>query len=212
MLLRPSNTLLLDEPTNHLDLDSKEVLLDALSDYGGTLIFVSHDRYFVERLATRIVEVADGKATLYPGTYTECLWSKERGTAPVPDPTIASRTHPPAHRTSAPAHRTAPVAPVAPVAPDYYARKRESAERRKREQARKALVTRIADIESRIAEREAAIKELETVMATPGFYDHPEQVKPAADRHQALMWEVGELLAQWEMLQGEVEHQTASES
>ena len=78
MLLRPSNTLLLDEPTNHLDIDSKEVLLDALADYGGTLIFVSHDRYFVERLATKIVEVGDGKATLYPGTYEAFLWSKEQ--------------------------------------------------------------------------------------------------------------------------------------
>src|SRR5262249_8563844 len=62
MLLRPSNTLLLDEPTNHLDLDSKDVLLDALADYGGTLIFVSHDRYFVERLATKIIEVGHGEA------------------------------------------------------------------------------------------------------------------------------------------------------
>ena len=61
MLLRPSNTLLLDEPTNHLDIDSKEVLLDALVDYGGTLIFVSHDRYFVERLATKIIDVGEGK-------------------------------------------------------------------------------------------------------------------------------------------------------
>ena len=77
MLLRPSNTLLLDEPTNHLDLDSKEVLLDALVDYGGTLIFVSHDRYFVERLATKIIEVGNGTAVMYPGTYREFLWHKE---------------------------------------------------------------------------------------------------------------------------------------
>ena len=69
MLLRPSNTLLLDEPTNHLDLDSKDVLLDALEDYGGTLIFVSHDRYFVEKLATKIIEVGHGEAAVYPGTY-----------------------------------------------------------------------------------------------------------------------------------------------
>ncbi len=77
MLLRPSNALLLDEPTNHLDLDSKEVLLDALVDYGGTLIFVSHDRYFVERLATKIIEIGHGTATVYPGTYKEFLWHKE---------------------------------------------------------------------------------------------------------------------------------------
>src|SRR3954464_4934608 len=76
MLLRPSNTLLLDEPTNHLDLDSKEVLLDALVDYGGTLIFVSHDRYFVERLATKIIEIGNGTAIAFPGTYKEFLYDK----------------------------------------------------------------------------------------------------------------------------------------
>ena len=66
MLLRPSNTLLLDEPTNHLDLDSKDVLLDALEDYGGTLIIVSHDRYFVEKLATKIIEIGHGEARRLP--------------------------------------------------------------------------------------------------------------------------------------------------
>ena len=79
MLLRPSNTLLLDEPTNHLDLDSKDVLLEALEDYGGTLIIVSHDRYFVEKLATKIIEIGHGHALVYPGTYKEFLWHKEHG-------------------------------------------------------------------------------------------------------------------------------------
>ena len=67
MLLRPANTLLLDEPTNHLDLDSKDVLLDALEDFGGTLIFVSHDRYFVDKLATKMIEIGRGGASVYPG-------------------------------------------------------------------------------------------------------------------------------------------------
>ena len=86
MLLRPSNTLLLDEPTNHLDLDSKEVLLDALVDYGGTLVFVSHDRYFVERLATKVIEVGNGGVLVYPGTYKEFLWHKEHPDVPQAQP------------------------------------------------------------------------------------------------------------------------------
>ena len=89
MLLRPSNVLLLDEPTNHLDLDSKEVLLDALVDYGGTLVFVSHDRYFVERLATKIVEITGGDAVVYPGTYKEFLWHKEHPQQELQDGRIA---------------------------------------------------------------------------------------------------------------------------
>src|SRR5687767_15939147 len=90
MLLIPSNTLLLDEPTNHLDLDSKDILLEALEDYGGTLIFVSHDRYFVERLATKIVEIGHGDAVVYPGTYKEFLYSKEqRGRATSSTPASA---------------------------------------------------------------------------------------------------------------------------
>jgi ATP-binding cassette subfamily F protein 3 len=79
MLLTASNVLLLDEPTNHLDLDSKEVLKDALEDYGGTLVFVSHDRYFVDSLATKVIEVGGGEAPLYPGGYEDFLyWKRQR--------------------------------------------------------------------------------------------------------------------------------------
>jgi len=84
MLLTASNVLLLDEPTNHLDLDSKEVLLDALDAYGGTLVFVSHDRYFVDKLATKVIEVGGGEAPLYPGGYEDFVyWKKQREAGPL---------------------------------------------------------------------------------------------------------------------------------
>jgi len=202
MLLRPSNTLLLDEPTNHLDIDSKEVLLDALMDYGGTLIFVSHDRYFVEKLATKIIEVGEGKATLYPGTYEAFLWSKEHAGAEGAKSAGGAEVR--SARAVAP-RTAAPSAPLAPSAPSYEDRKRDTAEKRKRERAHKALQDRLAEMEARIADREKQIKELETAMSAPDFYGDHEKSKPVLDRHQALMWEVGELLAQWEMLQAESE-------
>ncbi len=78
MLLVPSSLLLLDEPTNHLDIDSKEVLLDALLDYHGTIVFVSHDRYFIDRLAAKVVEVGNAGILSYPGGYEEFLEWKQR--------------------------------------------------------------------------------------------------------------------------------------
>ena len=79
MLLRPPNFLLLDEPTNHLDMRAKDVLLEALRKYSGTVVFVSHDRYFIDNLATRIFEIGNGEIHDYPGNYEEYLWQKEGG-------------------------------------------------------------------------------------------------------------------------------------
>jgi len=81
MLQQPSNFLLLDEPTNHLDIRAKDVLLQALQDYTGTVVFVSHDRYFIDKLATRIFEIADGNVNVYPGNYEDYLWRKQGGQA-----------------------------------------------------------------------------------------------------------------------------------
>src|ERR1700716_3544387 len=77
MLLHPANFLLLDEPTNHLDLRAKDVLLEALMKYTGTVVFVSHDRYFIDKLATRVFEIGEGKVEIYPGNYEDYLWRKQ---------------------------------------------------------------------------------------------------------------------------------------
>ncbi len=244
MLLKPSNVLLLDEPTNHLDLDSKEILLEALATYGGTLVFVSHDRYFVDRLASKVIEVGGGEAPLYPGGYEDFLyWKKRRdaGGAPATPGTVrgrkedddgtasvATRTRmsvssapahengrtvpktPPAARTStssktAPRRRSedrpAPKDPMAPrLRPSGSVPRRQAVEREL-----KRMKARLADLERRVTEKEQAVKELEAQMAAPGFYDDRSRSASAAEEHEKLMWETGDLLAQWEALQAEVD-------
>jgi ATP-binding cassette subfamily F protein 3 len=237
MLLRPSNTLLLDEPTNHLDLDSKDVLLEALEDFGGTLVFVSHDRYFVDKLATKVISIGNGEALMYPGTYEEFLWSRkqresEGATATIARPAprgdsapvtaarsgsgggVAGSGTPHSGRAAAKvakapttqqpraATSTRPPAKEMAEAPiSYDERKRQESEARKARKVLDARRKRIDDLETRIADREQAIKEIEATMAAPGFYDNHETAKPIIDQHQALMWEVGDLMHKWEELQ-----------
>ena len=81
MLLHPSNFLLLDEPTNHLDMRAKDVLLESLEKYNGTVVFVSHDRYFIDKLATRVFEIGDGHVEVFPGNYEDYLWRKKQETS-----------------------------------------------------------------------------------------------------------------------------------
>ena len=210
MLLQPSNTLLLDEPTNHLDLDSKEVLLDALVDYGGTLLFVSHDRYFVERLATKIIEVGSGTAVVYPGTYKEFLWHKENPgghvapAANVRESGRASQVRPKGRELSAEAPRTKEglTRPKAPP-PSHVEKKRADAAARRKQRTEQARQSEIEKLETAIADCENAIKQLEAAMSAPGFYENRAAAQPVIDEHQALMWKVGDLMHQWEELQSQ---------
>ena len=94
MLLHPANFLLLDEPTNHLDMRAKDVLLKALTDYNGTVVFVSHDRYFIDKLATRVFEVGGGRVEVYPGNYEDYRWRKEGGAMALQDAVTAARAQP----------------------------------------------------------------------------------------------------------------------
>ena len=224
MLLRPSNTLLLDEPTNHLDLDSKDVLLEALEDFGGTLIFVSHDRYFVDKLATQgdrdsaTARRSSTPATTKSGSGARSS-AKRRGQTGVDgvsgaDPASGQggatvlkagpqrRSRPPVPELGA---RPRPLPGPSPEPPESYdERKRRDSEARKVKKAADGLRKRVEELEARIAERETAIKAIEASMSAPGFYDNRETAQPLIDRHQALMWEVGDLMNQWEALQTEL--------
>ena len=219
MLLIPANTLVLDEPTNHLDLDSKDVLLEALEDFGGTLIFVSHDRYFVDKLATKVIDVGGGSAVVYPGTYEQFLWSKRQrslpDSRPIADtrrpsaegpkakpPVVATENRKPG--TSDIAHRT-PAIGQPPRQPSYEQKKKVDAEARRAKKESEARNRRIQELEARIGRAEAEIRELELTMAAAGFYENHETARPVIDRHQALMWEVGDLMNKWETLQAETE-------
>ena len=104
LLLKPSNFLLLDEPTNHLDLRAKDILLSALQEYTGTLVFVSHDRYFIDKLATRVFEIEGGRVTVYPGNYEDYLWRKQ-GSAPPSPEQAAESEEPQEAATPAPAQQ-----------------------------------------------------------------------------------------------------------
>src|ERR1700693_1756156 len=91
MLMMPSNFLLLDEPTNHLDMRAKDVLLTSLQEYNGTTVFVSHDRYFIDKLATKVIEVAAGQLQVYPGNYEDYLWRKQNRGDPESKPEPAAK-------------------------------------------------------------------------------------------------------------------------
>jgi ATP-binding cassette subfamily F protein 3 len=176
MLLRPANTLLLDEPTNHLDMDSKDVLLDALEDFGGTLILVSHDRYFIDKLATKVIDVGSGAASVYPGGYEEYRWSlakrEEEAAAkaapvkavPIKSAPVVAKVEPRKptsggrSRSPRPSRRPRRLATAARPAPGS---------RGPAAQARAKPSKADRDAQATIAEREATMKSLEATMNAP---------------------------------------------
>ena len=199
MLMSPSNTLLLDEPTTHLDIDSTNVLLEALTDFGGTVVFVSHDRYFVDRLATKIIEVGQGNAIFYPGTYTEfrlrqleneVLHLKVSAKGLDRKAALRQKSYHRKYQTNQP-----------PALTSVDARRKAQVEVRKRKKEFAARESQLARLEQEITIREQAIKELESLMVAPNFYNDREAAQPLVDRHQTLMWEVGDLMKEWEELQ-----------
>ena len=158
ILVRPSNVLLMDEPTNHLDLQTTEALTDALGTYDGTLLFVSHNRAFIRRLATKLWVVHDGGVESYPGTLDDYLWScQERDVAPATDAAIK----PVAQKRSRQARKEQ--------------RRKEAEIRAKQNQGVKPLEKRVSKLEHTIAELEQTIAARNEELSKPEVYDDPER-------------------------------------
>jgi len=183
LLLRPANLLLLDEPTNHLDLASKEVLLQALKGYKGTLVFVSHDRYFVDALASRVVEVAARRATSYIGNYEDFLQSKS-GEGDLRHSSLRVEVR---ADESAQAGRTGRIVSHA----ERKAARREEKKRQKE----------LAEVESRIEALETEIAELTVEMQDPAMAVDHASLGKLIDQHTELQSELDTCMGIWEDLQ-----------
>ena len=185
LLLRPANLLLLDEPTNHLDLASKDVLLEALKHYSGTLVFVSHDRYFVDHLATRVVEVGHGRIESYPGNYEDFLRKKgQEGDA--------------SHSSLRVEHHEAK---TSAQSVDKQERIQSHQERKQVRRAEQKRQRELQDVEGFIEEQEANLAELERTMADPDIYGDRTRWQDASRRFEKLQEEISGLYERWEKLQ-----------
>jgi len=181
MLVRPAALLCMDEPTNHLDLASKEVLEQALSTFTGTIVYISHDRYFINRIATRVVDVHAGRLTDYLGDYDDYL---ARKAAPPAPPPVAAPERP--ARAAAVAAR-----PAAPAA----ARRRKDFGREI-----KAIRDRLTGVEGQIQEMEARLAEIGLALADPDLYRDGQRARDIAQSRKDTEERVAWLMREWEDL------------
>ncbi|MGA2644696.1 MAG: ABC-F family ATP-binding cassette domain-containing protein [Candidatus Sulfotelmatobacter sp.] len=195
LLLHPANFLLLDEPTNHLDLRAKDVLLDALMDYTGTVVFVSHDRYFIDKLATRVFEIGDGRVEVYPGNYEDYLWRKQGGSAKQEE-TIR-------HELESGELESADSAEPSPFTPANGNRAATKAAhdgakaKRLNPIKRKKIEDRICELEAEIGRAEDAIEQCETALQNFVSAEESQNQREDLNRQKSAH---AAYLAEWEEL------------
>jgi ATP-binding cassette subfamily F protein 3 len=188
MLVRPAALLCLDEPTNHLDVASREVLEEALAGFPGTIVFISHDRYFINRIATRVVEIAGGSLTSYPGDYDDYLAAKARAVAE----SSMGRGSLPAAQPRSPA-----VGP-APARPPGTSRPRVS-------RAVRALQRRREETEGQIHALEERLRQLDEALGEPALYADGERARALALERRRAEERVAWLLHEWEEIASALE-------
>ena len=176
LMLRKDNLLLLDEPTNHLDMDSREVLEAALEDYPGTILAISHDRYFINRFATRVMVLEQGGVKEYLGNYDDYFEKINRGQEPDGD--LPQITRP--------------------------AQDKEKRRSREATQRLKALKAAVAQAEAAVAQAEQEQAELEALMAAPETYQDAAKAAELGRRYQQIQQEVARRYEAWEQAEAEL--------
>jgi ATP-binding cassette subfamily F protein 3 len=198
LLLHPANFLLLDEPTNHLDLRAKDVLLDALMKYTGTVVFVSHDRYFIDRLATRVFEIGEGKVEIFPGNYEDYLWRKQGGTKTVPTLADVPGASAPRNGGSRDVANLKPAGAGAPANGDQPPAAAEASKaKRLNPIKRKQMEDRVRELEKEIARLEGSIALCEAAMQD--FVSAAESQRQSQELDQSKTAHAA-LLKEWEEL------------
>ncbi|AGT30655.1 multidrug ABC transporter ATP-binding protein [Geobacillus genomosp. 3] len=177
LMLQKANVLILDEPTNHLDLDSKQVLEQALIDYPGTILFVSHDRYFINRIATKLFELSSGGLTEYLGDYDYYIAKKAE---------MCELARLNAHSDKTPDSSES-------TKSTYEQEKEEKKRQRQRQR-------RLDEIEAEIEALEAQIAEVEQQLCDPSVYGDYETVQQLSQQNEERKQQVEKLLAEWEQL------------
>lgn len=179
--LQHDNLLLMDEPTNHLDIEAKEVLEQALADFDGTLVFVSHDRYFINQLATKIAVVDHGTAKLYNGNYSYYLDEKAKEEA-------AQVEEQPVEEKQASASKLS-----------YQEQKQHDSQKRKLERA-------VSDAETKITELEEKSKQLQDQMAQPDVATNFDKLQPLQEDLSKVQAELDKQNAAWEQAMEDLEN------
>jgi ATP-binding cassette subfamily F protein 3 len=207
MLVSPANMLLLDEPTNHLDLRAKDVLLEAIANFSGTVLFVSHDRYFIDGLATRVFEVEDHRVHIYPGNYEDYLWRKSGGPEKVAvsltdslKPTPPSSVILTLNEVKGKDPRISREEPQLTAPPQPPAKRLNPIKLKKLEDRVAAIEQELATIDSRTAAAEESL----------GHYISAEESQRTAASLDELRDQRTALLAEWESLASTLEEQSST--
>ena len=197
MLVEPANTLLLDEPTNHLDPASVDVLTDAMTDFPGTIVFISHDPTFLMRIATRVVEIEEGKARDFHGDYEYYLWKKAQEMESIKEQTDDLQTGPQKAATSG--------SPAKPQAAPPAEKPGQARDRRELSKTQARLEKQVSRAETDVAALESRIKDRDKELADPQLYQNFSKWNELHQEQERWKRELSRQTAQWEQLAEELE-------